>query len=141
MADNASRGDTAVRPNLLLYLAYCYGKVLPEQYRDWVRADLTGRGARTRTLIRITLPALLCVAPLWLFPASLGMHLAMALFIVLPLIFYAHALDRFWRAYRLRRHGLDPDLVDERARLREAEIRRDYRRRHGHDDPDGRSGN
>ena len=120
------------RPNALRYIAYCYGKVLPEQYHDWVRHDLAGKGAQRRTLIRIVIPALLCAAPLWVFPASLGMHLAMASFILLPLVFYAHALDRFWRAHRLRSHGLNPDLADERARLRDADAHREYRRRYGH---------
>ena len=54
---------------------------------------------------------------------------------VLPaeLVYFTHALDRVWRAHRLRQHGLDPELVDERARRRDAHIREDYRRRHGHD--------
>ena len=123
----------SLRPNLVQYLGYCYGRVLPAEYADWVRDDLAGRGAQRRNFIRVTIPALLVVAPLWLIPASVGMHLAMSALLLVPFIYFAHALDKIWRAHRLRQHGLDPDLVDERQRRRDALIREDYQRRHGHD--------
>jgi len=47
---------------------------------------------------------------------------------------FAHALDKIWRTHRLRQHNLDPELVDERARERDAHIREAYRTRHGHVD-------
>jgi hypothetical protein len=121
-----------VQPNLVQRVAYAYGKVLPRQMNDWVREDLTGKGAQLRTLMRVSVPAILVVAPLWLFPASVGMHLAMSSLLLLPFVYFTHALDKIWRAHRLRQHGLDPELVDERARQRDADIREDYRRRHGH---------
>jgi len=131
------------RPNPGHYLAYCYGKVLPNQYRDWVRHDLAGTGARTRNLVRVMIPAVLIVAPLWLIPTTLGMHLAMSLLLLLPCVYFAHALDKIWRAHRLRQHGLDPDLVNEADRERDADRNREYRRRYGHDqdgpDQDGHS--
>ncbi len=120
------------RPHFLQYVSYCYGKVLPAEMDDWVREDLTGRGAQLRTLLRVSVPAILVVAPLWLIPASVGLHLAMSTLLLVPFVYFAHALDKVWRAHRLRQHGLDPDLVDERARRREARIREDYQRRHGH---------
>lgn len=113
-------------------MAYSYGKVLPPAMNDWVRDDLTGKGAQRRTLVRVGIPAILIVAPLWLIPASVGMHLAMSSLLLLPFVYFTHALDKVWRAHRLRQHGLDPELVDERARSRDAHIREDYRRRHGH---------
>ncbi len=119
-----------VRPNALQYIAYCYGKVLPPEMDDWVREDLSGKGARLRTLVRVSIPAVLVVAPLWLIPAGVGMHLAMSTLLLLPFVYFAHALDKVWRAHRLRQHGLDPDLVDELARRRDAHIREDYQRRH-----------
>ena len=119
------------RPSPLQYVAYSYGKVLPPEMDDWVREDLSGKGARLRTLVRVSIPAILVVAPLWLIPAGVAMHLAMSALLLLPFIYFAHALDKVWRAHRLRQHGLDPDLVDERARRRDAKIREDYRRRHG----------
>lgn len=120
------------RPNLLQYIAYSYGKVLPPEMDGWVREDLTGKGARLRTLVRVSIPAILVVAPLWLIPAGVGMHLAMSALLLLPFIYFAHALDKIWRVHRLRQHGLDPDLVDERTRQRDSQIREDYQRRHGH---------
>lgn len=125
---------SARKPNLAKYVGYCYGAVLPSQYDDWVREDLAGRGAGRRTLIRVSLPALLVVAPLWLIPTSPAMHLAMSTLLLIPFVYFAHALDKIWRAHRLRQHGLDPDLVDELTRQRESQIRADYRRRHGHGD-------
>lgn len=122
---------TGGRPNRLQYIAYCYGKVLPPAMGDWVHADLTGKGAWVRTLIRVTIPAVLVVAPLWLIPAPLAMHLAMSTLLLLPFVYFAHALDKVWRTHRLRQHGLDPELLDERTRRREADIREDYERRHG----------
>ena len=122
----------AARPGLGEYIAYCYGKVLPAEYDDWVRTDLAGKGARRRNLIRVTIPAVLVITPLWLIPATLGMHLAMSALLLLPCIYFAHALDKIWRAHRLRQHGLDPELVDEADRQRDAHLREDYRRRHGH---------
>jgi len=120
------------RPTLLQRIAYSYGKVLPAEMGDWVREDLTGKGAWPRTLARMSIPAILLVAPLWLFPAGVGLHLAMSSLLLIPFVYFAHALDKVWRAHRLRQHGLDPELVDERARRRDAHIREEYRRRHGH---------
>ena len=122
------------RPNVLQYVAYCYGKVLPASMHDWVRNDLAGKGARRRTLIRVAIPGLLIIAPLWLIPTTTSMHLAMSALLFLPFIYFAHALDKIWRAHRLRQHNLDPDLVDELSRQRDAHIREAYRRRHGHQD-------
>lgn len=119
------------KPGAGSYLAYCYGKVLGPEYDDWVREDLAGKGAWTRNLIRTMVPALLMVAPLWLIPASTGMHLAMSTLLMVPFVYFAHALDKVWRAHRLRQHGLDPELVNTRERSREAAMREDYRRRYG----------
>lgn len=123
---------SGARPNLFSYIAYSYGKVLPPELDDWVAEDLSGKGARLRTLIRVSIPAIIVVAPLWLIPASTAMHLAMSMLLLLPFVYFAHALDKVWRTHRLRQHGLNPDLVDERTRRRDAHIREDYERRHGH---------
>ncbi len=123
---------SAARPGLFQYIAYSYGKVLPPEMDDWVAEDLSGKGARLRTLVRVSIPAILFVAPLWLIPTTVGMHLAMSTLLLLPFVYFAHALDKIWRVHRLRQHGLDPDLVEVRTRQREAQIREDYQRRHGH---------
>lgn len=102
---------------------------------DWVREDLTGPGARRRNLIRVGIPPVLVAAPFWFLPASLTLHLILSGFVLLPFVYFAHALDKVWRTHRLRQHGLDADLVDERTRLRDAHIREDYERRHGRGTP------
>ena len=131
MSDNVSNRPS---PNPLQYVAYCYGKILPPSMHDWVRNDLTGKGARRRTLLRVTVPGLLLIAPLWLIPTTTAMHLAMSALLFLPFLYFAHALDKIWRTHRLRQHNLDPGLVDERTRERDAHIREAYRKRHGHPD-------
>lgn len=132
MTDDGSAVSSENRPGWLSYLGYCYGRVLPDAYDDWVRRDLAGPGAQRRTFVRVTIPALLVIAPLWLIPASVGMHLAMSTLLLVPFVYFAHALDKIWRAHRLRQHGLDPALVDEKARVRDALIREEYQRRYGH---------
>ena len=122
------------RPNPLQYVAYSYGKILPASMHDWVRNDLAGKGARRRTLVRVAIPALLIIAPLWLIPTTTYMHLAMSALLFLPFLYFAHALDKIWRAHRLRQHGLDPGLVDELTRRRDAHIHEKYRKRHGRAD-------
>lgn len=120
-----------LRPNGIQYVAYCYGKVLPASMSDWVRNDLSGKGARWRTLWRVSIPAVLIIAPLWLIPTSVVMHLAMTALLFLPFLYFAHALDKIWRVHRLRQHGLDPALVDELARQRDAPMHEEYRKRYG----------
>lgn len=120
------------KPGLLQRIAYAYGKVLPPAFDDWVREDLTGKGAQLRTVIRVSIPAILVVAPLWLIPASVGMHLAMSSLLLIPFLYFTHALDKIWRAHRLRQHGLDPELVNEKARRRDELVRDEYLRRYGH---------
>ncbi|PXW99170.1 DUF5313 domain-containing protein [Mycolicibacterium moriokaense] len=119
------------RPTALQYLGYCYGRVLPASMRDWVRNDLTGKGATGRTMIRAIIPAFLVLAPFWLIPTTLYVHASMTLPIFLPFILFAHALNKVWRRHRLAQHGLDPDLVDEYVRKRDAHIHRAYIERYG----------
>jgi hypothetical protein len=121
-----------VKPGVLQRIAYAYGRVLPPEYNDWVREDLTGKGAQRRTMIRVSIPAIIVVAPLWLMPANVAMHLAMSSLLLLPFVYFTHALDKVWRVHRLRQHGLDPELVDDRARRRDAHVRAEYQRRYGH---------
>jgi len=78
------------RPNVLQYVAYCYGRVLPASMQDWVRNDLGGKGATVRTLIRWAIPCVLVLAPFWLIPTTLVVHLSMTLPIFAP----CHVLAR-----------------------------------------------
>jgi Family of unknown function (DUF5313) len=119
------------RPNVFQYIGYCYGRVLPDSMRDWVRNDLGGKGATIRTMIRWAIPAVLVLAPFWLIPTTFVVHLSMTLPIFAPYVMFSHALDKVWRRHRLRQHGLDPDLADEYKRTRDAHIHRAYIERHG----------
>ena len=99
--------------------------------QDGVRNDLTGKGATTRTMIRSIIPALLVLGPFWLIPTTFYLHASMTLPIFLPFVLFAHALNKVWRRHRLAQHGLDPDLVDELARERDAHIHSAYIERYG----------
>lgn len=119
------------RPNTLQYIAYSYGRELPPSMGAWVRNDVAGRGAQRRTLLRVTLPALLVIAPLWLIPTTLAIHLAMTAILLLPFLYFTFALDKVWRTYRLRQHGLDPAYIDELAHKRDAKRIETYHRNYG----------
>jgi hypothetical protein len=99
--------------------------------KDWVRNDLAGKGATARTMIRVIIPAVLVLAPFWLIPTTLYLHASMTLPILIPFVYFSHALNKVWRRHRLSQHGLDPDLADERARKRDAHIHRAYEERYG----------
>jgi hypothetical protein len=121
----------AARPNFLQYIAYSYGRCLPKSMREWVANDLAGDGAIRRHVIRVGIPPLLMLAPLWLLPASMYVHLEMTAPIYIWSILMALALNKVWRRHRLAQHGLDPNLVDVIKRQKQAHIHDDYARRFG----------
>jgi hypothetical protein len=82
-------------------------------------------------MIRMAIPPLLVLAPFWLLPASLYVHLEMTAPIYAWAILMALALNKIWRRYRLGQHGLDPNLVDAIRREKDARIHEDYIRRYG----------
>ena len=77
-------------------------------------------------MIRVVIPAVLILAPFWFIPTTLYVHLSMTLPILIPFVFFSHALNKVWRRHMLRKHGLDPGLVDELARKRDAHIHQAY---------------
>ena len=119
------------RPSLLQYLGYSYGRRLPTSMRRWVAEDLAAQGAVRRHMIRMAIPPLIVLAPLWLLPASVALHLEMTLPIYLWAVLMALALNKVWRRHRLAQHGLDPNLVDVINRKKRAYIDEDYARRFG----------
>jgi Family of unknown function (DUF5313) len=122
---------TTARPNALQYIAYSYGRCLPASMREWVAQDLAGEGAIRRHMIRMAIPPLLVLAPLWLLPASLYVHLEMTAPIYMWALLMALALNKVWRRHRLAQHGLDPNLVDVINRQKQARLHDDYARRYG----------
>lgn len=119
------------RPNPWQYITYSYGRRLPDSMRDWVSRDLAGPGAIRRHLIRMAIPGIIVLAPLWLLPASLYVHSEMTAPIFIWVLLMALALNKVWRRHRLAQHGLDPGLVDVIKRQKQAHIHDDYARRYG----------
>lgn len=119
------------KPNSVQYIAYAYGRRLPDSMRRWVAEDLAGQGAVRRHMIRMAIPPLLVLAPFWLLPASLYVHLEMTVPIYVWALLMALALNKIWRRHRLGQHGLDPNLVDVIKRKKDARIHEDYARRFG----------
>jgi hypothetical protein len=118
-------------PTLWQYIAYSYGRRLPDSMRTWVSHDLAGAGAVRRNLIRMAIPPLLVLAPFWVIPASFYVHLEMTAPIYIWTFLMSLALNKVWRRYRLAQHDLDPNLVDAIKRKRDARIHEDYARRYG----------
>ncbi|AGZ50346.1 DUF5313 domain-containing protein [Mycobacterium kansasii] len=122
----------AGRPNFLQYLAYSYGlRRLPDSMRSWVARDLAGKGAVRRYMLLTAIPPLLVLAPFWLLPASLYVHLEMTLPIYIWALLISLALNKVWRRHRLAQHGLDPNLVDAIKREKDAKMHEEYIRRYG----------
>ena len=121
----------ADRPNPWQYNAYCYGKTLPVPMHRWVAEDLAAQGAVRRHMIRMAIPPFLVLAPFWLLPASLYVHLEMTVPIFIWAVLMSLALNKVWRRFRLAQHGLDPNLVDVIKRKKDAALHEDYVRRYG----------
>ena len=122
---------TGGRPTPLQYVAYSYGRRLPASMAAWVAEDLAGEGAVRRHVVRMAIPPLVVLAPLWLLPASLYVHLEMTAPIYVWALLMSLALNKVWRRHRLAQHGLDPNLVDVIKRKRDARLHEAYTERYG----------
>ena len=119
------------KPNAWQYLRYIYGGRLPDSMRDWVRNDLAGKGATRRMMVRMFIPAFFVMLPFWFIPTTLYVHLSMTLPILIPFVYFSHALNKVWRRHMLRVHGLDTSLVDEISRKKNAHVHEAYIERYG----------
>jgi hypothetical protein len=103
---------------------------------DWVRNDLTGPGATRRVMVRVLVPAVLILIPFWFVPTDFVTRASMTIPILIPFIYFSHALNKIWRKHMLRVHGLDPHLIDKIQREKDADKHRSYIERFG-PRPDG----
>ena len=78
-------------------------------------------------MLRWAIPPLLVLAPFWLLPASLYVHLEMTAPIYIWALLMSLALNKVWRRHRLAQHGLDPNLVDVIKRKKHAQHARGLR--------------
>ncbi|MEH3153800.1 MAG: DUF5313 family protein [Gordonia paraffinivorans] len=120
--------STRKRPSSLQWIGYAFGRRLPEDLRDWVRDDLTGRNAYVRHLVRGMVPFVPIFVIFMLFPGPWWLRAQMvALGLVLGLI-YSAAYMKQNRAHRLEKHGLDPDLKPARQQAEDDRARSEYER-------------
>jgi hypothetical protein len=59
-----------------------------------VRNNLGGKGATARTMIRLIIPTVLVLVPLWLTPTTLYVHASMTLPIFLSYVVFSHVLNK-----------------------------------------------
>jgi len=130
MSDSVNT-QKVVRPGPWNYFLYCYGKVLGPKYHAWVEQDLSSKGAPMRIVVRFTIPAIIILSPLLLFPASAVVHASMTLPILIPFVYFAFALNKVYRRHRLSQHGLDPEKAEELRLHKERHDRAAYERRYG----------
>ncbi|MGW4353179.1 DUF5313 family protein [Nocardia sp. NPDC004582] len=123
--------STNVTPNLWQRLRYIAGGTLPASMHPWVIEDLTGPGAARRYMLRILIPIIPPLCLFLLIPGPLWMGASMMALLYLPLIYFTAALMYVFRRARLAKHGLDPNLADQRERARAADERAAYERAHG----------
>ena len=126
------------RPGPLQHIGYAFGRELPAEMREWVRNDLAGKGAVRRHMIRYAIPPLFVLAPFWLLPASLYVHLEMTVPIYAWALLMALALNKVWRRYRLAQHNLDLNLVDEINREKNAAVDAAYIAKYGPRPPEAK---
>ncbi|WP_137875203.1 DUF5313 family protein [Rhodococcus sp. Q] len=126
------------KPSATQYLGYLFGRTLPDSMQEWVRNDLVGPGSSVRYVLRFTLPLIpIFVAFYLLVPGERWIPLAMMALLLLPVLYFAVALMNIYRRHRLLAHGLDADLLNERAQRRAARTRDDYESRHGRGEQSG----
>lgn len=118
-------------PNPWQYVRYTVGARLPDSMHDWVRNDLAGKGATRRMMLRVLVPAVLVLLPFWFIPADFVVKLSMTAPILLPFIYFSHALNKVWRKHMLQVHGMDPALADALNNEKRAHIHRAYEERYG----------
>jgi Family of unknown function (DUF5313) len=123
------------KPNAWQYIKYSYGGQLPDTMRDWVAEDLTGKGATLRVILRMFIPAFLILVPFWFINTDLVTHISMTVPILIPFVYFSHALNKIWRRHMLRTHGIDPTLLDQKERQKNAHIHDAYIAKYGPRDP------
>jgi hypothetical protein len=121
------------RPGPLRYIAYSFGRTLPDSMREWVRNDLTGEHAILRHLLRSMVPFLPVFVGIFVFlPGPVALRTgAVALGVILALI-YSFAFMDLNRSRRLSQHGLPEGLESTRQARRREQARAAYERAYRH---------
>lgn len=108
-----------------------FGRALPAEYQQWVHDDIVNPGATRRYMLRWNLPLIPFLLLFFLVPGPIWMPISMMLLLLLPWAYFAVALMPVWQRHRLQQHGLSPELVGTKARMRAERERAAYERRFG----------
>jgi Flp pilus assembly protein TadB len=120
------------RPGALRYVAYSFGRKLPDGMRDWVRNDLTGEHALARHLFRSMVPFLPVFVAGLLVPGPLVLRVACVLLALILALIYSFAFMDMNRRRRLSQHGFPEDLENARKARRRNDSRQQYEQHYRH---------
>jgi hypothetical protein len=118
------------RPSPLQYIAYSFGRKLPDEMREWVRNDLIGDHALTRHMFRSMMPFLPVFVAGLLVPGPVVLRIACVLLGLILALIYSFAFMDMNRRRRLSLHGLPEDLQNERKVARREQSRARYEQTH-----------
>jgi len=119
LATGGSRAAPAARPPLAGWIHYLVGGTLAEAQRDWVAADLTGRGWRLRQALRQAALMVPFAVVFAILPGQAVLRVTLVVFLLVAGLALGFATSGAFRDRRLRAHGLP---VPRRSRLSEDEL-------------------
>ncbi len=102
------------RPPLTGRIHYLVGGTLESRYRDWVTADLTGRGWRHRQALRPVLLMLPFAIVFALLPGGAQVRVSIPLGLLLWAVVIGYASGDYFRSRRLDQYGIPrPKQIEE----------------------------
>lgn len=118
-AGPATGSSTPASPPLSGRIHYLVGGTLPADHRDWVAADLTGRGWRLRQALRQAALMVPFAVVFAILPGQAVLRVTLVVFLLVAGLALGFATSGAFRDRRLRAHGLP---VPRRSRLSEDEL-------------------
>jgi hypothetical protein len=118
-AGPATGSSTPASPPLSGRIHYLVGGTLPAAQRDWVAADLTGRGWRLRQALRQAALMVPFAVVFAILPGQAVLRVTLVVFLLVAGLALGFATSGAFRDRRLRAHGLP---VPRRSRLSEDEL-------------------
>jgi uncharacterized protein DUF5313 len=93
---------------------YLLGGQMPPRYRDWVAHDLLSDGWRHRQALRLVLLSAPFAIIFLLLPGALTVRVTAAVVVLAATTGLGYATGSNFRQRRLRQHGLEPPVEEEK---------------------------